>query len=141
MRTPSRNASASGGVGAFSTAAGSTRSGTSYNRAHAEFRAAAVTSPAKNRYSSAVLTSFQFQPQLKCFTRSLGSSISAAATGPRSRTSSSTRLMSSGFSFANRDGGPHECPRAIRHRITGCNPTGSSEASCPQYSNSSRGPR
>jgi len=85
------------------------------------------------------LTSFQFQPQCTRFVPA--SSISAAAIGPRSRTSSSTRLTTSGFSAASRDGAPHACPFAIRQRSTGCRATGSSDASCPQYSNSSRGAR
>jgi hypothetical protein len=86
------------------------------------------------------LTTDQFQPQLS-WVRGASCSISAALSGPFTRTSSSTHATSSGCSSAMRRIPPHASVRAaaIRQRSAGCSATGMSEASWPQYSNSSRG--
>jgi hypothetical protein len=59
------------GVGAPATSGGRTRSGRSYRRSNWTVRPAEESSPAQNRYSTALRVSLQFQPQAvrSCRTR------------------------------------------------------------------------
>ena len=133
-----RRASASSGVGAASTSAGIQRSGSRYAR-EKPLRRMAVISPVWKRCSTTRLPSPQ-PHQLSVRRDERWTSRSPTTTGPRWATSASAAATSSGWSWATRRTTPQACSLAMRQRSSGWRSTGCSDASWPQYSNTSRLP-